>query len=1153
MTTKAKIWFISSVFFFFFVLVGTATSTILGLPGGRSWIVRGALAGVGFAAAAVLHRILSIRWGGGKKEEKKEEKEDRIGEAFSEAKKKLSASRFAETARFGKLPLALVLGPSGSAKTSVVLHSGLDPELLAGDVYREGTVVPTEGVNVWYARETLFVEAGGRLLGDTDGWSRLSKELRPSRLAAVLARGSQSPRAAVVCYSAESFFEPGAGESVPAAARRLRERLQETSGELGLRLPVYVIFTKADRIPYFEDFVRSLSMEEAREALGATLRYSESGTGSEYAEGEARRVGGAFDELFRSLSLRRPRQLARESDDEVKAGVYEFPREFHKARDLLVRFLVELCRPSQLAVSPFLRGFYFTGVRPVVVEDDAAEARPGREAAPDAAGGSVGATMVFDPEALKPKAPQRQPTEGGRRVPQWTFLERVLPEAILGDRVARAITGEGSRVRTLRRTVAGAGVALAVLAGVALTVSFFGNRGLERDALTAVEAAEALESTGGSRPTADALRTLDSLGSVTERLAERERDGRPLRLQWGLYTGDDLLPHLRDVYFDRFDRLLGRPARDAVAAYLRSLPPRPTAAYGFDPTYDALKAYLVTTRYPERSEPAFVADVLTRHWARAYDLPPELEDLVRDQFRFYGEELRHAPPVRAFASDSLLIRTRSFLRQFKSADWSYRNLIATANDSVPAVRFSREFPGSESAMRVDVEVPGAYTDRGWTYVHESLANVGRVLQPEEWVIGGQTFTEEELERLASTLEERYVADYIDRWSSFLSEARVVPFGGPDAGARRLAHLADNQSPLLQLLALTSRHTRVDSATVGEAFQPVHVVMPPEVTDRYVVEANQSYMDALGGLQAALEEVAGASGSGRSRALGAASDAANAVQAETRRLAQNFRIEGAAGRVGEAVRELLEAPSGYVDRVVATLPAAEVNSAGRSFCRRFDELASRYPFERGASRGAAVEGVDAILKPGGSALWSFYEDRLRDLLSEQGSRYAARPNASPRPTSAFVRFFNDAAAASEALYDSPDAPGPAVRFALRLEATEALPEVTIHVDGQVGTFTERNVAQKTLRWEAARAENAYITGVVGGREVTLLEAPTGTWALFRLFERASWEQRAPGEYRLHWPIPGQQLTLRGELLLQSRVPILNPGWLSGLDCVSTIAR
>ena len=37
-----------------------------------------------------------------------------------------------------------------------------------------------------------------------------------------------------------------------------------------------------------------------------------------------------------------------------------------------MQFLVDLARPSHLGTNPFLRGFYFTGVRPVVVDDVAA-------------------------------------------------------------------------------------------------------------------------------------------------------------------------------------------------------------------------------------------------------------------------------------------------------------------------------------------------------------------------------------------------------------------------------------------------------------------------------------------------------------------------------------------------------------------------------------------------------------------------------------------------------------------------------------------------------------------------------------------------------------------------------------------------------------
>src|SRR5690606_356713 len=105
-------------------------------------------------------------------------------------------------------------------------------------------------------------EAGGGLLDDAGRWQRLLRRLRPTRFAAALGRGRQAPRAAVVCYSCADLVAPGAAEAVPAAARKLRARLAELSRELGVRLPVYVLFTRADAIPYFEDYVRSLSRAE---------------------------------------------------------------------------------------------------------------------------------------------------------------------------------------------------------------------------------------------------------------------------------------------------------------------------------------------------------------------------------------------------------------------------------------------------------------------------------------------------------------------------------------------------------------------------------------------------------------------------------------------------------------------------------------------------------------------------------------------------------------------------------------------------------------------------------------------------------------------------------------------------------------------------
>ena len=63
-------------------------------------------------------------------------------------------------------PVVLIAGEPGGAKSSVMVNSGVDPELIAGRVYQNNVVAATRTANVWYANGVAFVEAGGALTQD---------------------------------------------------------------------------------------------------------------------------------------------------------------------------------------------------------------------------------------------------------------------------------------------------------------------------------------------------------------------------------------------------------------------------------------------------------------------------------------------------------------------------------------------------------------------------------------------------------------------------------------------------------------------------------------------------------------------------------------------------------------------------------------------------------------------------------------------------------------------------------------------------------------------------------------------------------------------------------------------------------------------------
>ncbi len=848
-----------------FLGLAWAADALLGLGGWSRtvlWIGLGVLG----AAAAVLVWLYGAPRAAAPLAEAEQGELAEVDATLSAAQTRLAEAGLAETSRLGKLPVVLVLGPGGSTKTTTLVQSGLEPELLAGEVERNGATVPTAGVNLWYAQGMVFLEAGGRVVDDPSRWERVVRRIQPDRLAAAFARGAQAPRMAVVCFGCDELLKPGSAESVPAAARRLRARLAEVSQRLGIRLPVYVLFTKSDRLPYFDDYVRSFSREEAQEVLGATLPASQPPSVGLYAEHQSERLSSAFQQIYRSLALRRVEVLPREAREEVRTGAYEFPRELRKVTDLASQFLVELCKPSQLGVSPFLRGFYFTGVRTVVVSDAPEVAAPRAPAAP-VQQLSLGATSVFSAAHLR-QAAAAAPAAGGfgsREVPEWLFLKRLFREVILQDRAAMGVTGGGTRVNLLRRGLIGASAAAAAVLAVGMVVSFFQNRALVRDALAAAQGVETLAPAGAEPPTADALRRLDALRVQTERVGAYEREGRPWRLGWGLYTGSRMHPELRRLYFERFERLLWGATRGDLLASLDGLPDAPSATEEYGSAYAGLKAHLVTTSHPRESTPAFLTPVLVDRWSAARPTDPERVELARRQFDFFARELPHGNPYREPPREGTVSRTRSYLGQFAGAERFYQAMLGEASKKAGGnVEFNRSFPGSEAVLRNPYVVPGAFTREGWAFVQENRDAADRLFGGEEWVLGSRAVTPGDRDRLARELRSRYVSDYVRHWQAFLNAGTPAGFAGLGDAANKVGRMAANDSPLLQMLAVASRHTAVDSAQVGSVFQPVHSVVRPDSTERPAGGPNAAYMQALAGLHSSLKRAATAPRSPGSR-------------------------------------------------------------------------------------------------------------------------------------------------------------------------------------------------------------------------------------------------------------------------------------------------
>src|SRR5271165_3681323 len=291
-----------------------------------------------------------------------------LSNLLRDADAKVRQSGRAGAKSLASLPLIYVIGDENSAKTQTVLQSGLEPELLVGNVYRDGIIVPTQLANVWLAGNYVIAEAGGALLRQPPLWQRLVHATIPARLGSVFGDSRLPARSVVVCVSVERIMAPNTTEQIRALAQTLNERLRQLSQTLGISLPIYVLFTKLDTVAPFADYAGKLTEEEVKLPIGSLLSSLSTGQGL-YTEQATALIGGRFDQLLFALAEFRLDVLSRGGELQDLARAYEFPRDLRKLRSGIVSFLAEVARPSQIGVNPFLRGFFFTGMRAHIVED----------------------------------------------------------------------------------------------------------------------------------------------------------------------------------------------------------------------------------------------------------------------------------------------------------------------------------------------------------------------------------------------------------------------------------------------------------------------------------------------------------------------------------------------------------------------------------------------------------------------------------------------------------------------------------------------------------------------------------------------------------------------------------------------------------------
>ncbi len=1034
----------------------------------------------------------------------------------------------------GSLPLIYMLGEENSAKTQTVLQAELDPELLAGAALRDGVVEPTALINVWYTRSTAVVEAGGKIFRSGELWERLVKRTQPARLRAALGRNDRLPtRAVVVCVSLEHLLAAeGGSEGLRSRAQTVNDRLRQLSEIIGISLPVYVLFTKLDTVSGFSQFAANMTDAEVQQPFGSLLPPFDGGAGL-YGERATAEIAARFEELCYNLGEFRLELLSRGSAPADLARAYEFPRELRKLRGQVVDLLVGAGRPSQLGVNPFLRGFFFTGVRARLSEDGS---------------GGPGQAGVAFPNVDLPGAVFSRGSSARRR-PQWVFLPHLFSQVLLNDRSALESSQSSTKVKVLKRSLA-AVAALALLVYLTgLTVSFFRNTRLE--SRLGAAAGYPSEPVHSDAPDLVGLRDLEQLRLVFNEIDALRTEGPPLSYRWGLFDGDRLFHTACKAYGEHFRAALLAPTEANLVTHFQSLPAVPQPGDDYSAAYVPLRAYLITTAYPSRSTPDFLPAALASAWAGSHTVTPEIAQLTSPQFQTYAGHMAGPEACMAAlggpAQMGAVGQARAYLGHFQGLQQVYLSMKTAADRRFPAVRFNEQFPGSARYVVDPYTVEGAFTRDGWEFMQNAFAHPEPYTSGEAWVLGSGGTGPIDLARLHTELPAQYQNDFVNAWRTYLKSAHVVSTGSfPDA-KEKLHQIDSPASSLLELFQLISVNTAVPNPSFSQPFEAPQTVVPPAAK---ALPANSGYMQGLQGLEGAINSMllipnSQSNPAAVSPVITAASQAESAVET----LRSGFAPPDPVGGMDVTSERLLLAPIRSVEDLARQAPARAAGGGAQALCAAVSPVLNKFPFNPEGRTDATMAEIAEVFQPGKGVL-AQYAGRLQDTVVLQGETWVQAPGSMVRVNPAFLHFLNAGQNISELFF--PAAGGqPQLSFTLTEEATPNLPPATLTINS---TVLNAPAQTRSFTWNFTPASSIHLTGA--GNSMT---PPTGPWSLFHLTYQLA---KHPSANRLEFvfEVNGHTVTSPAGVPLDYTYDVggpgaslLNPSFMRGaLRCTTRVA-